>query len=85
MEEAEPNSPWLRASAVRTFIIEVFLHLQQRHLLGVPFALDRKTVIELSCLAELLHKGGPHLATFPAAHESTGIADYYEAVTGSGE
>ena len=51
----------------------------------MPFALDGEAVIELSRLAELLEKGAPHLATFPAARESTGVADYDEAVTGSGE
>jgi len=51
----------------------------------MPFTLDWEAIVELSCMAELLDKGAPYLATFPAAYESTSIADYYEAVAGSGE
>jgi len=40
------------------------------------------TLVEKS---ELLDERAPNLATFPDAYESTSIADYYEALAGSGE
>lgn len=51
----------------------------------MPFTLDWEAIVQLSRLAELLDKGAPHFATFPAACESVSVANYYEAVAGSGK